>query len=98
VRPHRVFLEPDSRTQYQTIEYTAIVHTGTKTIQAANLARSAIAPLTRAAVMIANVSWNVANNSSGTVPWAVSGVMPSMPKCLRLPANPLAPSSENAMV
>lgn len=49
--------------------------------------------------MIANVNWNVAYSNSGTaVPCTVSGVMPSIPKCLRLPTNPLAPSSENARV
>jgi hypothetical protein len=51
---------PDPHTQCATTEYTTIVQAGTNTIQAANLARSAIAPLTRAAVMIANINWNVA--------------------------------------
>lgn len=52
------------------------------------MARSAIAPLIRAAVMMANVSWNVAKSSSGTVPCVVLGPMPSMPMCSRLPRKP----------
>jgi len=75
-----------------------IVHTGTKTIQAANLARSAMAPLTSAAVTIAKPSWKVANSNSGTGPRAVPGLMPSIPMCLRLQTSPLALSSENAIV
>jgi hypothetical protein len=62
------------------------------------LARSAIAPLTNAAVTIANPSWKVANNNSGTGPRAVSGLMPSIPMWARLPTRPAAPSSEKAMV
>lgn len=62
------------------------------------MARSAIAPLTSAAVMIANVNWKVAYSNSGTAPCVVSGVMPSIPKCRRLPTSPLIPSWENAIV
>ena len=84
-------------TQCATTAYTATVHSGTKTIQAANLARSAIAPLTSAAVTIANPSWKVANKNSGTDPRAVSGSMPSIPMWARLPTRPAAASSEKAM-
>jgi hypothetical protein len=59
---------PGAHTQCATTEYTTTVQIGTKTIQAENLARSAIAPLTNAAVMMANVSWKVAKSSSGTEP------------------------------
>ena len=51
---------PGDHTQWATTEYTRIAQIGTNTIQAANRARSAIAPLTRAAVMIAKLNWNVA--------------------------------------
>ena len=37
----------------------------TKAIQVPNLARSAIAPLIRAGVMIANMSWKAAKTTSG---------------------------------
>ncbi len=67
-----------------------------KSTHAANLARSAIAPLTRAAVMIAKLSWNVTNNSSGTCPCSVSGAVPLNPACARSPITPPAPEPENA--
>ena len=57
-----------------------------------------MAPLTSAAVTIAKPSWKVANNSSGTGPRAVSGLMPSIPMWERLPTRPATPSLENAMV
>ena len=63
---------PGAHTQCATTAYTATAQIGTNTIQAENLARSAIAPLTSAAVMIAKASWKVANSSSGTR--AVHGV------------------------
>ena len=38
-------------------KYESVTQSGTKTIQAENFTRSAIAPLIRAAVMTAKVSW-----------------------------------------
>ena len=53
----RVLIQPfGPHTQCATTEYTTIAHTGTKAIHATNLARSAIAPLTNAAVTIAKVN------------------------------------------
>ena len=49
-------------------------------------------------VTIAKPSWKVAYNNSGTGPRAVSGFMPSIPMCFRLPTNPPALPSEKAMV
>ena len=59
---------PGPHTQWATGTYTSSAHTGTKTSHAPNFARSAIAPLISAAVMIAKVSWKVANRRVGTVP------------------------------
>ena len=75
-----------------------MAHTGTKIIQAANLARSAIAPLTSAAVMIAKLSWKVEKSSSGTEPCTVSGPIPAMPMCDRSPITPPKLDPENANV
>ena len=38
-------------------KYDRVSHSGTKSIQAENFSRSATAPLMRAAVITANVSW-----------------------------------------
>ncbi len=45
-----------------------MTQTGTNTIHVENLTRSATAPLMRAAVMTAKVSWNPTKASSGMLP------------------------------
>ena len=67
-------------TQCATGEYTRIDHSAMKPTHAANLMRSAIAPVISAGVMIANVSWNATNASGGigeppNVPTASGPVM-----------------------
>lgn len=84
---------PGPHTQCATGTYTSSAHTGTKTSQAPNFARSATAPLTRAAVMIAKVSWKVAKRRVGTVPWTLSGPRPLIPMCSSPPMSPPAASS-----
>ena len=59
----------------------------TNSTQPPNLARSAIAPEISATVMIANISWNEENVSSGSVPLTWSSV-PCIPTLSRLPSSP----------
>ena len=42
-------------------KYTSVAQIGTKSSQAENFTRSAIAPLIRAVVITAKVSWNIMN-------------------------------------
>ncbi len=70
---------PGPQVQCATGTYTSSAHTGTNTSHAPNFARSATAPLTSAAVMIAKVSWKVAKRRVGTVPWTLSGPSPAIP-------------------
>ena len=67
----------------------------TNTDQAENFARSAIAPLISATVMIANISWNATNTYSGSVPYAVAAEMLSRPRRSKPPSQRL-PSGLNA--
>lgn len=52
------------------------------------MARSAIAPLISAGVMIANISWKVANAVTGMVPVRSFRPMPRIPRKSRLPMRP----------
>jgi hypothetical protein len=75
------------------------VHTDTNTIQAPNLARSAIAPETRAPVITANRPWNTAKRITGTVSQLsaedfISDWRPTY--CQGLPRRPAPTSSPNA--
>ena len=58
---------PSAKTQCATGTYTASVHSGTKTTHAPNRLRSANAPVMRAGVIAANISWNAANRRKGIV-------------------------------
>ena len=53
-----------------------LTHSTTKSIHAPNLARSAMAPLTRAGVITANIIWNAANDDPGTVGAKETGSAP----------------------
>ncbi len=87
---------PGPQVQCATGTYTSSAHSGTKTSQAPNFARSAMAPLIRATVTIAKVSWKVAKRTVGTVPWTLSGPRPAMPRWSRPPISPATVSSPNA--
>ena len=63
----------------------------TKIAQAENLARSAIAPLISATVMIANISWKATNTYSGRVPYAVAALMLSRPRRSNPPSQRFPP-------
>src|SRR6218665_1314947 len=90
-------------TQLATGKYTTVAHTPAKTIQAPNLARSAMAPETRATVIIAKVAWKATNAIGGY--FASSGVTrfvkPTQSKLIprnpSMPWNPPEPAPENAM-
>lgn len=95
--PRLLRIQPSGpQTQWATGTYTRSAQRGTKTSQAPNFARSAIAPLIRAAVMIAKVSWKVANSRVGTVPCTLSGPRPAIPACSRVPMSPPPASGPNA--
>lgn len=51
---------PVPQTQCATGKYTSVTHRVMNSAQALNFTRSASAPLIRAGVMIANISWNTA--------------------------------------
>jgi hypothetical protein len=80
-------------TQWATGKYTSVTHRATKTSQVPNRARSAIAPLISAGVMIANISWKAANPNVGTVPVRLSMVTPLNPSAPSPPSRP-EPTSE----
>ena len=58
-------MPPKSNTQCATGKYTIVTQSVTKMLQVRNFARSAMAPEISAGVMIANISWNIANTSVG---------------------------------
>lgn len=60
--------------------------------QAVNFARSAIAPLIRAGVMMANISWKAEKAVTGIVPARSFRPMPCIPRKSRFPIRP-APAS-----
>ena len=93
-----VAIHPPPNTQCAIGTYTTRTHTATNPIQAPNLARSAIAPLSRAAVMTANISWNVTNAMVGTDPVRSRAPMPAIPTCSSEPMRPPAVSLPNARV
>ena len=49
------------KTMWASGKYTSVAHSGTNSSQAENFTRSAIAPLIRAVVITAKVSWNIMN-------------------------------------
>ncbi|GAB3837017.1 hypothetical protein GCM10027610_038300 [Dactylosporangium cerinum] len=91
-----VAIHPPPKTQCAIGTYTTSTQIATKPIQAPNFARSAIAPLSRAAVMMANISWKPANAMVGTEPVRSRGPMPAIPACSREPIRPPAVSVPNA--
>ena len=58
-------IQPVPNTQLATGKYTIVTQMATNSVQPQNLVRSAIAPEISAGVMIANISWNIANTSTG---------------------------------
>ena len=74
-----------------------------KTIHEPNLARSAIAPLISATVMMANTAWKPTNASGGmpaaspsTPPSGAADIRPLRPTNSKLPTRPPPASSPNA--
>ena len=64
-------------TQWATGVYTISAHSPTNQNHAENFMRSAMAPVTSAGVITANISWNAENDSGGigTCPKPVAGTM-----------------------
>ena len=52
------------------------------------MARSATAPLIRAGVMIANISWKIAKAVTGIEPLSSFSPMPRIPRKSRFPMSP----------
>ena len=69
-----------------------VIHSTTNTAQVPNLVRSAIAPLIKATVMIANMSWKATNANSGMVPLTLSRPTLDSPTLPSPPSRPLATS------
>src|SRR4051812_40655129 len=63
--------EENANTQCATGKYTTVAQIAANSVHAQNLARSAIEPEIRATVMIANISWNITNASTGY--WCPTG-------------------------
>jgi hypothetical protein len=97
--PRRAAIQPSSRlkTQWQTGKYTTLTHSTTNSTQPPNLARSAMAPLIRAVVRMANIIWKLANTSTGTVP-LTSPTVPAIPKKSNPPTSPLPCVGPKAIV
>ncbi len=92
--PSRCRIQPSgANTQCATGTYTSSVQTAVNATQEPNLARSAMAPLMSAAVMIAKVSWKVAKSTVGTCPVSEEGVIPAIPRWSRPPIRPQPPAS-----
>src|SRR6266702_1295186 len=67
-------IQPVPNTQLATGRYTTVNQIATKAVQPQNLVRSATAPEISAGVMIANMSWNIANTRTGTPAVSVASV------------------------
>ena len=68
IQPPSVVSPSKAKTQCAIGTYTSVIQIGTNTIQAANLARSAIAPATRPIVMTQNSIWKTTKTYVGSVP------------------------------
>src|SRR5688572_29132375 len=56
------FMKPSApQTMWAKGKYTTIIHAATKSMSALNLMRSAMAPMIRPGVMMANISWYIEN-------------------------------------
>src|SRR5882762_9602529 len=67
-------IQPVPNTQLATGKYTIVTQRATNNVQPQNFARSAIAPEISAGVIIANISWNIANTRTGTPAFKVASV------------------------
>ncbi len=89
----------NAKTQCATGKYTIVTHRPMNSVQPQNFARSAIAPEISAGVMIANISWNITNASTG-VWWSGAPVScpitPLSPMLPKLPSRPAPMSLPNA--
>jgi len=74
----RCMSQPPPQTQWASGEYTRMLHSPMKIAYAENLMRSAKAPVMSAAVMIANMPWNIAKTGVGIVPvtWPTTPASP----------------------
>src|SRR5690242_7357225 len=86
----RLLSQPPPHTQWATGKYTSVAQPTVNTVQAPNLARSAIAPLISATVMTAKVSWKAENMRSGMPDTReASCTSPCSPRYSKPPMNPL---------
>ncbi|GAA2779910.1 hypothetical protein GCM10020219_059280 [Nonomuraea dietziae] len=67
--------QPPPQTQCATGKYTTVAHTSENSTHAPNLARSAIAPLISATVMIAKVSWKAEKTIIGKLSAAAASAV-----------------------
>ena len=89
--------QPPPHTQWQMGRYTRSNQAPVNHSTALNRIRSAKPPMTSAGVMIAKVSWNIANAGSGTVPLSESRPTPLNHTLLMEPIKACAlPPSPNA--
>ena len=65
-----------AKTQWATGAYTRVDHRARKSAHPANFIRSAVAPVMRAGVMMANIIWKATNASAGTVSASRPGMLP----------------------
>jgi hypothetical protein len=86
----RLLSQPPPHTQWATGKYTSVAQPTVNTVQAPNLARSAMAPLISATVMMAKVSWKAENTRSGMpVTRDASVTSPCSPRYSKPPMNQL---------
>lgn len=82
---------PSAHTQCATGKYTKVTQSVMNSAQELNFTRSASAPLIRAGVRTANISWNVTNAKTGmpsSPPVSVVASMPLRPMWSKLPMTP----------
>jgi hypothetical protein len=82
---------PAPQTQWATGKYTIVTHRVMNSAQAENFTRSASAPLIRAGVMMANISWKTRKTKTGIVYPSHSSVRPML---LRPTQSEFQPMSE----
>ena len=95
IQPPTTSSASKAKTQWATGKYTTVAQTPAKTIQAPNLARSAMAPEIRATVMIAKTAWKPTKAMTGRPPSSVvvSSMSPARPKyCAGSPSRPAPPT------
>ena len=79
---------PNANTQWATGKYTIEIHRMLNSTHAPNFMRSAIAPLIRASVMIANIIWKAMKTKSDSPLVTLAAVSPLRPSRSRLPIRP----------